>query len=85
MSSESRERAGLDFLFDDGGQEIGFAQTFTYLPFVNEIAVFWSHGDDDADDGILDVVLRQGLLQQVEWITLPYRAEGSQSAAPAPE
>ena len=60
----------LDFLFDNSGQEIGLTQTFTYLTFINEIAVFWSHGQDDADDGILDVALSQCLIQQLEWITL---------------
>ena len=54
-----------DFLFDDPRQEIGLAQTFTYLTFVNEIAVFWGHGQDHADDGIFDVALSQGLIQQL--------------------
>ena len=32
----------LDFLFNNSGEEICLAQTFTYLTFVNEIAVFWA-------------------------------------------
>ena len=55
----------LDFLFNNAGQEIGLTQPFTYLTLVNEVAVFWCHSQDHADDGILDVALSQCLIQQL--------------------